>query len=109
VQSGAVSKRYLDDVVAISGELEGDPERLLAVLRARNDHRLIGFRQRSVETLEGYLRDNGYLDDRPVLGESDLRLRALASPPANEIPDGVASDCLSRWWVWATKMSDGSD
>ena len=109
VESGAVSPRYLDYVVAISGELEGDPERLLAVLRAKNDLRLRGFRQRSVETLEGYLRDNGYLDDRPVLEESELTLRALASPPANELPDDVASDCLRRWWVWATKMSDGSE
>lgn len=109
VESSAVSPRYLDDVVAISGELEGDPERLLAVLRARNDHRLSGFRQRSVETLEGYLRDNGYLGDRPVLDESELTLRALTSPPAIELPDGVAGDLLSRWWVWAAKLSDGSD
>lgn len=109
VQSGALRDRYLDDVVAIARELDGDPRKLLAVLRARNDHRLSGFRQRSVETLEGYLRDNGYLDNRPVFGENDLRLRALASPPAKELPDGVASDCLSRWWVWAEKMSDGSD
>lgn len=109
MESGAVSPRYLDYVVAISGELEGDPERLLAVVRAKNDLRLRGFRQRSVETLEGYLRDNGYLDDRPVLEESELTVRALTSPPANELSDGVASDLLRRWWVWATKMSDGSE
>ena len=109
VQSGAASKRYLDDVVAIAGELGDDSEKLLAALRERKDHRLRGFRLSSTDTLEGYLRDNGHLDDRPVLGESDLRLRALTSPPANELPDGVASDCLNRWWVWATKMSDGGE
>ena len=107
VQSGAVSERYLDDVVAIAGELSDDSEKLLAVLLARKDPRLRGFRQSSADALEGYLRDNGYLDDRPVLSESDLRLRALASPPANELPDGVGSDCLSRWWAWAAKMSGG--
>ena len=109
VQSGAVSERYLDDVVEIAGELGNDPEKLLAELRERKDNRLKGFRQSSADNLEGYLRDCGYLDDRLILGESELRLRALTSPPANELPDGVARDLLSRWWVWATKMSDGSD
>ena len=109
VQSGAVSDRYLDDVVAIARELGGDPEKLLAALRERNDNRLRGFWRSSADNLEGYLRDNGYVDDRPVLGESELRLRALTSPPANELPDGVARDFLSRWWEWATKMSDGGE
>ena len=107
VQSGAVSERYLDDVVDITGELDGDPEKLLAALLAREDPRLRGFRQSSADALEGYLRDNDYLDDRPVLGESDLRLRVLTSPPANELPDGVARACFSRWWAWAAKISDG--
>ena len=109
VQSGALSDRYLDDVVAIARELDGDPGKLLAALRERNDNRLRGFRQSSADALEGYLSDNGCLDDRPILGESELRLRALTSPPANELPDGVARDLLSRWWVWAGKMSDGSN
>jgi hypothetical protein len=105
MQSSAVSERYLDDVVAIAGELGGDPERLLAALRERTDKRLKKFRQNSADALEGYLRDHGYLDDRLVLGESDLKLRVLTSPPANDLPDGVASDLLNRWWIWATKMS----
>lgn len=109
VQSGYLSERYLDDVVAIAGELGGDPERLLVELRERTDKRLKGFRQNSADALEGYLRDHGYLDDRPVLGESELKLGASTSPPANELPDGVASDLLSRWWIWAAKMSDGGE
>ena len=109
VQSGAVSARYLDDVVEIARELRNEPGKLLTALRERKDKRLKGFWQSSADNLEGYLRDNGYLDDRPVLDESELRLRALASPPANELPDGVAINLLSRWWVWAAKMSDGSD
>lgn len=109
VESGAVSPRYLDDVVTIARELNGDPEKLLAALRERNDNRLRGFRQNSADALEGYLSDHRYLDGRQVLDVSDLTLRALTSPPANELPDGVARDLLSRWWVWAAKMSDGSD
>ena len=109
VQSGAVSERYLNDVVYIAGELDGDPEKLLAALLAREGPRLRGFRQSSMDALERYLRDNDYLDDRPVLGESELRLQVLASPPANDLPDGIASACFSRWWAWAAKTSDGTD
>ena len=106
VQSNALSDRFLDDVAAIARELDGNPDKLLAALFARKDSRLKGFRQNSADALEEYLRDNGYLDDRQVLGERDLRLRALASPPANNLPDGVANACLSRWWAWAKEMSD---
>ena len=105
VQSGALSDKYLDDVLAIARELDGDSEKLLSVLRERNDPRLRGFRTSRVDALEGYFSDHGYLDDRLVLGESDLKLRVLTSPPANDLPDGVASDLLNRWWIWATKMS----
>lgn len=104
--SGALSDRYLDDVVAIADELDGDPERLLTALGASKDPRLKGFRKNSLESLERYLRDNGYLDDQPVLSESELRLRALAGPAANELPEGVASDCLNRWWTWAAVFSE---
>ena len=105
VRSGALTDRFLDKVAAISGDLDGNPDRLRAALFARKDSRLKGFRQNSAEALDEYLRDDGYLDDRPILGESDLRLRALASPPANKLPDGVAGACLSRWWTWAGKIS----
>ena len=108
VQSGAVSERYLDDVTAIARELGGNAEQLVGALRARNDPRLKGFRHSSVNDLEEYLRDNGYLDDRPTLEENELRVRALASPPANALPDGVGSACLTRWWSWATQDPVGA-
>ena len=104
VQSGAVSGRYLDDVAAISGELADSPDKLLTVLIARKDPRLRGFRQNSVDVLEEYLRDNGYLDHRPVLRDKELTLRALASPPATELPVEVARECLRRWWAWAANI-----
>ena len=107
VESGALSQRYLDDVVEIAGELEGDPVRLLAALREKADPRLKGFWQSSADALEEHLRDCGHIDNRPVLGEGDVRLRALASPPANELPDGVASDCIDRWWAWAAAVVQG--
>lgn len=104
VQSRSLSDKYLDHVVVIATDLDGDADALLATVHARKDPRLRGFRRNSTEALEEYLRDNGYLDDRPVLGESDLKLRALSSPSANELPDGVARACLDRWWAWAASM-----
>jgi ABC-type Mn2+/Zn2+ transport system ATPase subunit len=104
--SRTLSNRFLDDVVVIADELDGDPERLLSALGASKDPRLKGFRRSSFEGLERYLRENGYLDDDPVLSESELRLRALASPAANELPEGCASDCLNRWWTWAARLSE---
>ena len=95
VQSRSLSDRYLDHVVAMADDLDGDADKLLAALIAREDPRLRGFRHSSADALEAYLRDNGYLDDRPVLGESELTLRALASPQANELPDGGA---MARSW-----------
>ena len=109
VQSGAVSDQYLDRVADIVDDLNGNAEELLSALRKRNDPRLRGFRQRRAEALEAYLRDNGYLDERPVLGQSDLILRTLSSPPASELPDGLAHDTLGRWWTWATTMSGSPD
>ena len=107
VQSGAVSHRYLDDIAAISKELGNDPEQLVSTLQAREDPRVRGFRNSNVTALEEYLRDNGYLDDRPILDEGELTIRSLASPPANELPNEVARECLRRWWIWAMKFSVG--
>ena len=104
--SGALSERYLGDVVAIAEDLGGDPEKLLDVLGASKDPRLKGFRRSRFDNLERYLHENGYLDDLPVLSEDELRLRALASPAANKLANGVASDCLHRWWTWSERLSE---
>ena len=109
VQSRAVSDQYLDSVADIADDLDGDAEKLLAALLERKDPRLRGFRQRRAEALEEYLRDNGYLDEQPILEQGDLILRALTSPPANELPDEVARDSLSRWWTWTTNMPSRRD
>ena len=104
--SGALSERYLGDVVAIADELCGDPEMLITVLETKEDPRLEGFRRSSFDNLDQYLRENGYIDDLPVLVENELELRALASPAANKLPNGVARDCVYRWWTWAARLSE---
>lgn len=101
--SDALSDRWLDTVVEIAGELFGDPERLLETLRSREDERLKGFRSNALEKLEGYMRENGYVDEHPVLDEEEIRLRALASPAATHLPEGIADECLNRWWTLAAR------
>jgi DNA repair protein SbcC/Rad50 len=102
-KSGALSDRFLDAVEEIAGEQGADPARLLGVLGTSKDLRLRNFRQRSVVSLEQYLRDNGYLDDRPVLSADELRLLAFATPAAHKLRTDVASACLNRWWTLAAR------
>jgi len=103
---GVLTERYLEDVVSIARELDGDPKKLLAALDEDRDPRLRGFRQASVEGLQRYLAEAGYLDERPILTEAELALRARTTPAAARLPDGVANDCLQRWWGWAQKSSE---
>lgn len=97
--------RFFEDVVAIAGELDGNARSLLAMLEERADPRLKGLLSRNAEALRSYLTEHEYLDERPILDEDELRLRALSSPAANELADGVANECLHRWWQWAPKTA----
>jgi exonuclease SbcC len=97
-QSGAVSPRYLEDVVAIARELGGDGERLIEALRDRDDPRLQGFRTKATNALEAFLTDEGHMDPRPTLDESEIVIRILATPAADRLPETVATECAHRWW-----------
>ena len=103
--SGALTERFLSDVATIAKELDGDAERLLEALANRKYQRLKGFRNTSIEQLRNYLIEHEYLDERPVFAESELRLRCMASPAANQLSDGVASECVRRWWAWSHASS----
>ena len=100
IDSGALSERYREDVIAIAKELDGDPEKLLTALRSREDTRLKGFRGNIIEQLQQHLAKEGYLDHRPILTESELKLLARTTPAANQLPEGLANACLQRWWGW---------
>ncbi|RMF85016.1 MAG: hypothetical protein D6739_05165, partial [Nitrospirae bacterium] len=78
-QSGAVSRRYLEPLAAVAAEVGGDARALLARLaRPKDDPRTRGFRTDKRQLLEEYLRQEGYLDERPPLDAEGLRLRLLA-------------------------------
>lgn len=106
-QSDALSERYLDAVVEIARELDTDGGRLIEALRARSDKRLQGFRSRSADSLESYLVDEGYVDSRPILEESDIVARAMAIPAARNLPEQVVARSLHLWWNLCTRdLSD---
>ncbi len=83
-----VSRTYLDRFTDLVKELGGDARRFMAVLDEKGDERTLRFRDAYRETLRGYLIENGYIDDRPVLDESGLRARLL-SAMANHLQSGL--------------------
>jgi DNA repair protein SbcC/Rad50 len=101
--SEAITDRFMDGVVALTEELGGDAEKLLLAIRSRNDERLSGFRKNALGKLEQFFFESGYIDNSPMLNEEELRIRILASPAANHLPDSDADECLNRWWVLATR------
>ncbi len=76
--SGAVSDAFIDKVTEVAAELGGDAAALLSAFNAAGadrDDRLKGFRSKSLEQLEAYLRDEGHLDDRARLPEAEILAR----------------------------------
>jgi exonuclease SbcC len=96
--SRAVSSRFLRDVSDICRELNADGERLIRALRARKDPRLKGFKNSSTDSLENYLIENGHIDTRPVLGESDVLTRVLTSPAATRLAGDLTGNLVHRWF-----------
>lgn len=72
VASGAVSERYLDELLAVCDDCQGDAERLLAA--ARGDVK--NFRAHKADELEAFLLDGGYLAQADALPDAELRRRA---------------------------------
>jgi hypothetical protein len=97
--SGSVTKNFLEAVVEIAEELEGDAADLISALREKSDPRLSGFRTKSTEGLESHFVKEGHLDDRPILGETDLLGRVMAAPSAKQLPAKVATELVHQWWT----------
>ena len=100
-ESDAIGERFLDQTITIAAEKRGDGEQLIQTLRARDDGRLRGFREKSTERLEQFFREKGFIDDRPVLSEEELLPLAMASPAAAQLPAGVPGRCINRWGALA--------
>jgi len=97
--SEAISDRYIDDLAEIAAELDGDAEALLRTIEDRGDARLRGFRKDSAANLKQYLRDEGYVDARSTLGESEMIDRTLATPAAHRLSAKLAAELVHQWWT----------
>ncbi len=87
--SAAVTAAFLDRVVELASERRGDAAALVDALREKAIAR---FREGSIDALESYLEQEGYLDRRPRLEPREIHTRVLAAL-ATEIRDGeIAPD-----------------
>lgn len=91
--SGAVTDRFLDEVSDLAERVEGDPAALLAGLERGE---VKGFRSDKTEQLAGYLRDEGYLDDREVLGRAELRELAVTELAAEIEAGDLTLDAIDE-------------
>ena len=101
--SGMVSERFLDGLVEISADLDGEADIILRTLRERSDERLRGFRSNILDRLEEFFEEQGYLDPNPILDEADLIVRTQAAPVASRLSNELVRNCLHRWWRLADR------
>ena len=100
--SQAVSGKYLEAVIEIAGECGGDASQILAILHERKDSRLRGFRVKSTEDLERFFHEEGYVDEKPVLGEQEIVERVLGTPAATALTPRLSADLVHEWWTLAS-------
>lgn len=93
VQSGAVSGTFIDLVAEKLKELNGDPQRLLLALGAKE---VQGFLQSKLKALEQYLIGLGVIDDQQVLSAEDLQVRLMALVSNLDIPEVQAYEFIDK-------------
>ena len=82
-------------------ELNGDGCEFVKILKARSDSRAHGFHTASADAIEKVLIEGGFIDEREVLGESDVLTRVLSTPAAGKLPADIVRECVHRWWRYA--------
>ncbi len=88
--SGAVSENFIDEVSELARELGGSGE---ALLRALKEGRVSGFRSAKIDDLRAYFREQGYVDDQPVLEARKIIARLVA-----ELGGAMESSGVSGGW-----------
>ncbi len=76
-ESKAVDGKFLRRLTDVANDLGGDGERYLMVIRDGLDDRTAGFPAESIDKLRSYLEENGFIDARETLGESELSTYVL--------------------------------
>ena len=96
--SNAVSGKFFEAVVEFAEESGGDARRVINALCGRSDERFKGYHRTSADDLKRYFIDNGHIDERPDLGESEIVERALGTPAGGRLPASTTSRLLHEWW-----------
>jgi len=93
IQSGAVSGTFIDQVSEKLRELNGDPQRLLSALGAKE---VQGFLQTKLKTLEQYFNGLGVINDQQLLSTEDLQARLTAIVSNMDIQEDDAQSFISK-------------
>jgi hypothetical protein len=105
--SDAISERFMEPVAELLANISGDPRELLRALRAKE---VTGFRASSIEDLEKFLLDEGYIDDLTPLSDEDLLIRLEAFRSNSLITPEEVEKFLSRLTQWtAPGSADGQE
>ncbi len=93
VDSDCVSSTFIDTVDAKLKELDQNPERLIAALRARE---VSGFMRSKIDELEEYLLEHNYMDEDELLTPDELRIQTHAALSRMELSVFEAERFLNR-------------
>jgi len=94
-ESGAVSGTFIDEVTALSEEVDGDPEEIVSRLW---DGEVDRFYDTKKKELEEYLREQNYIDDRAPVDEGRL-LQSMKMKVDDEAFSNAAEDEIRRLWT----------
>jgi energy-coupling factor transporter ATP-binding protein EcfA2 len=79
LMEGGLSKIFIDRIWEIAQGLGGNAKKLVEFLedKSKKDERKKGLRGEDREELKGYLSRHGYLDERPILTDDEIRCELL--------------------------------
>ena len=93
VDSDSVSDAFMERVVEVVDNVDGDPRELIRALRAKE---VPGFRSASIDDLEKFLLEEGYIDDRKSLSEDEINIRLQAYLSSGGVTPEEAERFLGR-------------
>jgi hypothetical protein len=101
IDSEAISDRYTNEVSDLLEDVKWNPRELMNQLRNKA---IRGFQSGSMDRLEEYLLDEGYLDERETIPEDDILLRLQVFLSNSEMGQEDANRFLERVAkMWAVR------
>ncbi len=91
--SGIVGPTFGEQVCDLAGECGGNAAALIGKL---NTGALPRFQKKTADRLRGYLEENGFLDNRPILGPDEM-LRQLCAASGVDINQGLIEPDALLW------------